>query len=410
MKRFIPQPLIQAYHFLFPYLGALWYRFPSKKLFIVGITGTKGKSTTCELVRAILTEAGYRTALASTIHFSIGEKSERNLFKMTMPGRFFLQAFLRKAVDAGMTHAVIEMTSEGAKQFRHRAIEMNALIFTNLAPEHLESHGGMEKYVAAKFSIAEALAHSPKRPRTIVANGDDAYGEKFLSISVEERRPFYLYEAEPYSVDDRGVRFLWRGELFSVPLPGLFNLKNILAALTLGETLKVPQATMKKALEHIPQISGRAERVEKGQPFSVIVDYAHTPESLKALYETYHSHRIIGVLGATGGGRDSWKRKEMGKLASEACDIAILTNEDPYDEDPRHIMEEVASGFTKKKPRMVMSRRDAIAESLKEARPGDAVLITGKGTDPYIMGARGSKEAWSDRMVAEEELQKLGYT
>ncbi len=410
MKRLVPKQWINAYHFFLAYLGAFWYRFPSKKLVIIGITGTKGKSTTAELVGAMLTEAGYRVALASTIRFAIGERSERNLFKMTMPGRFFLQRFLRAAIDEGVTHAVIEMTSEGARQFRHKGIEMNALIFTNLAPEHLESHGGMENYVAAKLSLAQSLVRSSKRPRIMVANVDDAYGEAFLNIDVDVKAPFSLQDAEPYQVDDRGVRFMWRGELFTMPLPGVFNLKNALAALTLGEALGIPRGHMKKALEHIPPILGRAERVEKNQPFSVIVDYAHTPDSLRALYETYRMHRIIGVLGATGGGRDTWKRREMGKLVEEFCDVAILTNEDPYDEDPRHIIEEVAKGFTTKHPHIVLDRRAAIASGLKEAKKGDAVLITGKGTDPYIMGPSGSKEIWSDKGVAEEELKKLGYT
>ncbi len=410
MKRLIPKPLLRAYHFFLAYFGAWRYGNPSKQLTVIGITGTKGKSTTTELVAAVLTEAGYTVAVASTIRFAIGAHSERNLFKMTMPGRFFLQQFLRKAVDAGATHAVIEMTSEGAVQFRHRGIDMNALIFTNLAPEHLESHGSMERYVAAKLSIAEALSRSPKRPRIIVANADDTYGAAFLNIDADIHAPFSLKDAEPYTADDTSVRFVWRGMLITMPLPGVFNLKNALAALTLGEALDIPITTMKKALEHMTAVAGRAERVEKGQPFSVIIDYAHTPDSLKALYETYANHRIIGVLGSTGGGRDTWKRKEMGALAESFCAVAILANEDPYDEDPQHILADLAEGFTTKKPRIILDRRDAIRAALEEAQPGDAVLITGKGTDPYIMGPHGSKEVWSDKAVAEEELAKLGYT
>jgi len=410
MKRFIPKEFLSFYHLTLAYLGALWYRYPSKKLVVIGVTGTKGKSTTSELICAILIAQGYTTALASTIRFSIGKKSERNLFKMTMPGRFFLQRFLRSAVDQGATHAVIEMTSEGARQFRHRGIEMNALVFTNLAPEHLESHGSMEAYAQAKLSLAEHLSLSSKRPRIIVANADDPYGKRFLAVQADIKAPFSLKDAEPYTVDDRGIRFVWHGQLFSVPMPGLFNLQNVLAALTLGESLGVHPKTMQKALEHIHTIPGRAERVEQGQHFTVIVDYAHTPDSLKALYETYKKRRIIGVLGSTGGGRDKWKRLEMGKLANEYCDIAYLTNEDPYDEDPEAIIKDIAEGFTLKKPRVIIDRRKAIAQALKDAKEGDAVLITGKGTDPYIMGPRGTKQVWSDKEVATEELQKLGYT
>ncbi len=264
-------------------LGAVIYRFPSKKLVVIAVTGTKGKSTTVELIRSMLAEAGYKTAAASTIRFTIGEESERNLFKMTMPGRFFLQQFLRRAVDAGCTHAVVEMTSEGARQFRHKGIELNALVFTNLAPEHIESHGSLEAYAEAKLSLAKHLESSPKRPRIIVANADDAYGKRFLDIEAEIKAPFSLKDAEPYSVDDSSVRFVFRGgELFTVPLPGLFNLKNILATITLGAAMGIKTDVIKKALEHHAPIAGRAERVVKGQPFIVVVDYAHTPDSLKA--------------------------------------------------------------------------------------------------------------------------------
>ncbi len=424
LKKITPAPVLGAYHYGAALLGAVLYRFPSNKLFVIGITGTKGKSTTSELVAAILKEAGYTVALASTIRFAIGHESEPNLFKMTMPGRMYLQQFLRKAVDKDATHAVIEMTSEGAKQYRHKGIALDALIFTNLQPEHLESHGSMEAYAAAKLSLAKGLEESPKRPRYIVANADDKYGKDFLAAKVEVRALFSLKDAEPYSTDEKAVRFVWRrGELFTVPLPGLFNLQNILAALTLTDAMGIPQATIKKALETIAPVAGRAERVEKGQPFTVIIDYAHTPDSLRALYETYSqrtvlkpakdgplkTRKIIGVLGSTGGGRDTWKRPSMGAIAEEYCDVVILTNEDPYDEDPKKIIDEIAKGFTKQKPHVIYDRRKAIREALREAQSGDAVLITGKGTDPYIMGALGAKEPWSDKRVTEEELKKLGY-
>ena len=179
--------------------------------------------------------------------------------------------------------------------------------------------------------------------------------------------------------------------------------------MTLCDAMGVGTRTMKKALEHIGTIAGRAERVEEGQPFTVIVDYAHTPDSLRALYETYKGKKTICVLGSTGGGRDTWKRPALGKLADGFCDVAYLTNEDPYDEDPKKIIGEVAAGFSRIKPRMLLDRRVAIHEALKAAGEGDVVLITGKGTDPFIMGARGAKEAWSDKKVVQEELKKLLY-
>jgi UDP-N-acetylmuramoyl-L-alanyl-D-glutamate--2,6-diaminopimelate ligase len=418
IKKITPAPLLSAYHYCAAYYGAIRYGFPSNKLVVIGITGTKGKSTTAELVAAILKEAGYTVALASTIRFAIGEQSEPNLFKMTMPGRTFLQEFLRKAVNKGATHAVVEMTSEGAKQYRHKGIALNALVFTNLQPEHLESHGGMAAYAAAKLSLAKHLEDSSKRPRYIVANADDKYGKDFLAVNVEVKAPFSLKDAEPYSTDEKSVRFVWRrGELFTVPLPGLFNLQNILAALTLTDAMGIPQAKIKKALERIAPVAGRAERIERGQPFTVVVDYAHTPDSLRAIFSAYSgpttkvstNKKLIGIIGSTGGGRDTWNRPEKGKIAEQFCDITFIANEDPYDEDPQKIVQEIAKGFSSEKPHVILDRRKAIREALREAKEGDVVVITGKGTDPYIMGPNGTKELWSDKRVAEEELKKLGY-
>lgn len=414
MKKLLPKKLFDWYHLFFAYAGAAIYRFPSRQLFVIAVTGTKGKSTTAELIRTMLAEAGHKVALASTIRFMVGDDSEPNLFKMTMPGRAYLQKFLRKALDAKCTHVVIEMTSEGARQFRHKAIDLDALVFTNLQPEHLESHGSLEAYAAAKLSLAKHLAESPKRPRYIVANVDDAYGQAFLDTAVEIRAPFSLTDAEPYTVDDTSMRFMFKkGELFTAPLPGLFNLKNILAALTLCEAMGVSRNIMQRALTHIQPIAGRAERVSRGQNFTVVIDYAHTPDSLRALFETYtaratqHTRRLICVMGSTGGGRDQWKRPQMGAIADELCDVIILANEDPYDEDPKDIVDAIAQGITKHKPYIILDRRTAIHEALREAREGDAVLITGKGTDPYIMGKHGTKIPWSDKTVAEEELDKL---
>jgi UDP-N-acetylmuramoyl-L-alanyl-D-glutamate--2,6-diaminopimelate ligase len=405
----IPQPFLNLYHRTFAHFGALITGFPSRSMVIIGVTGTKGKSTTVELIRAILSEAHHTVAVASTIRFAIGQDSQPNLFKMTMPGRAYLQFFLAQAKRAGATHAVVEMTSEGARQFRHKGIELDALVFTNLSPEHLESHGGLEQYKQAKLSLARHLERSRKRPRIIVANADDPVGQEFLEAKVEVHAPFSLKDAEPYQVDETSIRFLWRGEIITVPLPGLFNIKNCLAALRLGEALGIEKEVMKRALEHVGVIAGRAERIEKGQKFSVVIDYAHTPDSLRALYDAYPGKRKICVLGSTGGGRDAWKRPEMGRIADQHCDISILTEEDPYDEDPQKIVDDVARGFVRHTPRLIPERRAAIRDALKAAREGDVVLITGKGTDPFIMGPQGKKQLWSDKRVTEEELAKLGY-
>lgn len=411
VRKLIPQGLYRSlqplYHRSLSLLAAIIYRFPSRHIKVVGITGTKGKTSTAELTNSILEAAGYKTALAGTLRFKVGEKSEPNLYKMTMPGRFFVQRFLRRAVNAGCDWAVLEMTSEGAKQYRHKYIELDALIFTNLAPEHIESHGSYEAYRDAKLRLAHALAASKKPDTAIIANADDKEGEKFLSAGAKRKFPFRLRDIGAHKLTDDGVELVFSGEHINSPLRGLFNVYNIMAAATFAASQGIKPNIIKKGVGNLATIRGRAEEVRAGQDFTVIVDYAHTPDSLRAIYEAFEGKKKICVLGNTGGGRDKWKRPEMGGIADEFCHHVILTDEDPYDENPQTIVAEVAKGMRKQKPEIIMDRRKAIARAVSLAQSGDAVLITGKGTDPFIMGAHGTKIPWSDAKVAKEELGKL---
>lgn len=418
IRKIVPEKIFRKlqppYHFLLALLGALIYNFPSKKIKIVGVTGTKGKTSTTEMVNAILEKAGYRTALAGTLRFKIGDSSRPNLFKMTMPGRFFMQRFIKDAVKEGCDWAVIEMTSEGAKQWRHKWIYLDALVFTNLSPEHIESHGSFEKYLKAKLSIGKALEHSPKKNKTVIANKDDIYGKDFLSLSVSNRYPFSLVDAEPYSADKEGIALTFQGEKIVSPLNGLFNIYNILASATFASAIGIPTKTVAEAIKTLEQIRGRVEFIKieneilkKKQDFDVIVDYAHTSDSLEKLYQAFEGRKRICVLGNTGGGRDKWKRPEMGAVADKYCEQIILTNEDPYDENPEGIVNEMMGGIKNSPCEKIMDRREAINQALRKAQSGDVVLITGKGTDPYIMGAKGSKEKWDDATVAREELLKI---
>jgi UDP-N-acetylmuramoyl-L-alanyl-D-glutamate--2,6-diaminopimelate ligase len=398
-----------VYHFLFGWGAAFWYGLPARKLFVIGITGTKGKSSTSEMVNAILEEAGYRTVLASTIRFKVGKNSRPNLFKMTMQGRGYLQKVLRDAVDADCTHAVVELTSEGAVQYRDAGIFLDALIFTNIQPEHIEAHGSYEKYKEVKMKIGNSLVASYKRPRSIVAHSKDEVGQRMLALPVERKLPFHLSDAAPYTLGDGKVSLTFKGVSFEIPFPGEFSILNATAAATLASEIGIDAKTIARALSRMEKISGRVERVDAGQTFSVIVDYAHTPDSLRALYAAFPNKRKICVLGNTGGGRDTWKRPEMGAIAEGACAEIFLTNEDPYDEDPEKIVREMAGGMTRT-PRIIMDRRVAIREALKCASGDDVVLISGKGTDPFIMEASGKKTPWSDSLVAREELDALART
>jgi UDP-N-acetylmuramoyl-L-alanyl-D-glutamate--2,6-diaminopimelate ligase len=407
-KKLIPKILFTTmqplYHRGLSLAGCILYRFPSKKMHVVVITGTKGKTSTTEIVNALLEEAGYKTAVLGTLRFKIGSDNRRNMFKMSVPGRFFVQKFLRQAADAGCDFAVIEMTSEGAKQFRHKGIEIDTLIFTNLSPEHIESHGSFKKYKEAKLSIATELSRSKKRPRTIVANADDAHGDSFLAIHADVKLPYSLMDVDILSETEQESVFVYDGTEFTVHLPGRFNIYNCIAGLTLAHSLGIKTEVCKSALAKLSQIRGRLERIEEGQDFSVIVDYAHTADSLEKVYNVYPGATKIAVLGGTGGGRDSEKRRIMGSIAEEHCEHIILTNEDPYDENPMHIIQGVAAGITHKKPTIILDRREAIRAAIELANTGDVIIITGKGTDPYIMEADGQKTPWDDATVAREEL------
>jgi len=411
-RKIIPVPLFHffqpAYHYILAFLGAAIYGFPSQKLAVIAVTGTKGKSTTVELIAHILETSHQKVAVLSTVHFRIGEKTTPNLYKMSVPGRFFVQRFLKQALEARCDYVILEMTSQAVLQYRHKWLALSALVFTNLSPEHIESHGSYEKYVAAKVELALELSRSKKANRVVVVNGDDKEAFKFLDFPIPTKIAFGLHEVKPFALTPRHSQIILFGKPLILPLPGEFNIMNALAAATLARALGIHEDVIHEAFAHFSGVRGRMERVSPEgitPPFDVIVDYAHTADSLEKVYRAFPGVRKICILGNTGGGRDKWKRPLMGGIAGYYCDHVILTNEDPYDEDPRAIVEQMAEGVKKGNCEIIMDRREAIRKAISIARPGDTVLITGKGTDPYIMGQNGSKAPWDDRRVTEEELR-----
>lgn len=416
IKTIIPVTLFRAlngmYHRIIVLLAAIWYGFPSRKIKVIGITGTKGKSSTVEILNAILEESGYKTALSNTIRFKIGPFSSENLYKMSMPGRFFIQRFIHKAVKNKCDYAIIEMTSQGSLLYRHKHIHMNTFLFTNLSPEHIESHGNYENYINAKVEIAKQLSRSKKANKAIIVNGDDEESVRFLECKADKKITYSIKDVAPFNIKKEGLEFTLEGQTVQSKLSGIFNLYNIVAAISAARNEGVTTETIIRAIQKFDGIQGRVEKIEVNntkikQDFTVIVDYAHTQDSLEKLYQVFQNSRKICVLGGTGGGRDKWKRKEMGKIADTYCDEIILTDEDPYDENPQAIIDDVAQGIVSKKPLCILDRRQAIKQALSKAKTGDTVLITGKGTDPYIMGPKNTRTPWSDAKVAKEELEKL---
>ena len=397
LKKFLPNFVLSFYHFILAFLGALIYGFPSKKLILIGVTGTNGKTTTTEMITEIFEKAGKKIALLNSIRFKIGEKEEINKLRMTMPGRFFIQKFLKKAVKEGCQLAILEVTSEGIKQHRHRFLDFKVAVFTNLAPEHIEAHGSFEKYREAKGKLFQVVKEIH------VINIEDKNSDYFLKFPAKRKITYGLEKGE-INLENTKIK---------LKIPGEFNIYNALAAISVAISQGIDKNFAIKVLEEFKGVPGRMEEVIS-KPFKVIVDYAFTPNALEKVYQTLINleprsynlkPKLICVLGACGGGRDKWKRPVLGELAAKYCDEVIVTNEDPYDEDPWQIIEQVASG-TKGKARKILDRREAIREALKLAKEGDIVVITGKGCEPSIV-IRGKKIPWDDRKVVREEFQKI---
>ncbi|MDE2015126.1 MAG: UDP-N-acetylmuramyl-tripeptide synthetase [Patescibacteria group bacterium] len=390
----------------------MFYGFPGKIIFVIGVTGTKGKTTTLELLNAILEAAGKKTALMSSLRVKMGEQSKKSNFGNTMPGRFYIQRFLSDAVRAGCKYALVEVTSQGAVLYRHRFINWNAGVLTNLSPEHIESHGSFKNYRRAKLGF---LNYVGVRGGRIFINSEDENSGFFLEKlakfnpivfsreTEESERVFPKFNPARLAVATEPPKFL----------PSDFNRDNVAAAAAVAHSLGIPEKIIEEALLNFRGVQGRAEFLQR-RPFSVVVDYAHTPDSLRKIYEALRveavkGSRFICVLGAAGGGRDKWKRPEMGRVAAEFCDEIFLTDEDPYDENPGQILSEIKSGIPDGKSlvtREIPDRREAIKAAVGLAGNGDTIIATGKGSEDWIHVANGRKIPWNERAILEEVLNE----
>jgi len=427
IKKIIPNTWLDKYHLQLARLANYVYGNPSEKLIVIGVTGTNGKSTTVNLISKILEEAGYKTVLSSTVNFTVGNEEWLNNLKMTMPGRFFLQRLLSRAVKVGCKYAIIESSSEGILQHRHIGIHYDALVFTNLTPEHIEAHGGFENYRKAKLEYFKYLQSLPNKVingkrinKIIIANADDPASREFTDFQVDEILTFGTsstanIKGSELEVSERGIKFKLEGLDFHINLKGIFDFYNSLASIAATSGYGIKLDVAKKALEKILVIPGRMELIDIGQKFKVLVDYAPEPESLKQLYKTikhWPHDKVIHLLGSTGGGRDNSRRKILGELAANNADFIIVSNEDPYNDDPQQIIDDVAAGAIINGKKLdenlfkILDRRQAIYKALSLANPHDLVIITGKGAEQKMAVKNGYID-WDDRLVTKEELKKL---
>ena len=423
LRKIIPKPILLFYHRISAVLAAFFYGYPSKKLIVIGVTGTTGKTTTCNLIYRILHKSGQKCAMSTTANFAIGDKEWISKYKQTMLGCFKLQKFLKRVVKAGCKYCVMEVTSQGVEQSRHIGINFDCGVFTNLFPEHIEAHGGFENYKKAKLDFFKIVKNK------IVVNADDKYALEFLDFLVKKKVTFCIEKesciskAVNVNVSDNSLEFsIQKDDVdFHLNMLGRYNVYNALAAISTCSLYKIEMEKMSEILEDLQMKLGRMEMIDEGQDFKIIVDYAFEPVALKNAYRAAkklikNSGKLISVLGSCGGGRDVVRRPKLGRLAGKCADIVIVTNEDPYDDDPQMIIDQVVKGVLENGGELdsnlfkILDRRKAINLALKKARLGDVVLITGKGCEQMIMtGPVGSGKGieWDDRRVVREELMKL---
>ena len=494
-KKLIPQSIKNIYHLIQAILANFWFGFPSRKIKVIGITGTNGKTTTAQMVAKILEEAGFKTAMISTINFKLGEKEWVNKTKFTTLSSWATQKFIRRAVKSGCEYLVLETSSHSLNQNRVWGVRYKTAVITNITREHLDYHKTMEKYRRAKLALF-------KKAKNIVVNLDMEHPEEFISgdankmygygVEIPNSKSQILnklqitnYKLQTIIAKDieSGINkssYTLRTTHYTLHLPGKFNIENALAAVCVGLAEGISLKTSAKALEKIKGIPGRLENVPNNKGLNIIIDYAVTPDSLEKLYELIsemknkcHSRldresrmkspvseitldsrfrgndikkvgndrnrgndinrgnnnkKIISVFGACGE-RDRGKRPIMGEIVSRFADYIIVTNEDPYNEDPQRIIDEVFSGVVGGKSKIqnyksqinskseiinskrrakifiegkncwrILDRKKAIKKALRLAKPGDFVVITGKGAEE-TMAVGNKRIPWNDKKV-----------
>jgi len=430
IKKMVGKRVISFYHYAQSQIAASYYGYPSKNLITIGVVGTKGKTSTANLVWSCLNKAGFKVGMLSTANIRVDKEEVLNKYHMTMPGPFVVQGYLKKMLKNGCSFAIVEATSEGIKQFRHKGIDFDFLIFTNLSPEHLPSHDNdFDKYKQTKGKVFGGLMDYPDKhlagfdiKKTIIANVDDEHSDYFLSFKAEQKFSFGIknkanYQAVNLTANGNGTSFSVNNKEYKLDLVGEFNVYNALPAITICDILKIPYEQIKEGLNNLKVLPGRMEPIVLGQNFSVLVDYAHEPKSMELALKASRNlvkpgGKLIVLLGAEGGGRDKTKRPKMGQIAGNLADVVVVSNVDPYDDDPKEIIKDIAvesvraGKIINQNIFVIEDRREGIKKCLKVAQVGDVVLITGKGAEQSMI-IKNNKIPWDDRNVVKEELKTI---
>jgi UDP-N-acetylmuramoyl-L-alanyl-D-glutamate--2,6-diaminopimelate ligase len=431
MKKIIPQSIKNIYHLMQAILANIIYVFPSKNIKIIGVTGTDGKTTTVHMIAGILEEAGKEVSVASTINFRMKGEESVNETKFTTLSSFQVQKFIKAAVDKGCEYLVLETSSHSLDQYRVWGIKYDTAVITNVTREHLDYHETMEEYRKAKRKLFDNV-------RVAIVNLDMENPEEYLNCGAKnvygyttrvqsskfkiksDSSKFKVIAAGNIELGANYSKYQIQNTKYEIQLPGLFNIENALAATCVGLSQNINLEIIKNALEKIKGIPGRLELIPNNKGFNIIVDFALTPNALKRLYELIktiresssdinNNSRVIAIFGACGE-RDRGKRPITGKIVSEYADYIILTDDEPYHEDPKKIIEEIAVGIENKTLGenfwKIPDRREAIKKALLLAKPGDFVVVTGMGSE-NTRGIGDQKISWNDKEVILEELNKL---
>lgn len=417
LRKLLGQRLINFYHLLQAILANFIYGFPSRRLKVIGVTGTDGKTTTTNMIAAILKEAGFKTSFLSTINAEIGEEKFDTGLHTTTPSPYSLQKLLRKMADAGSEYAVIEVTSHALDQYRTWGIEFETGIITNISHEHLDYHKTKEKYARAKARLFAKTKYS-------VLNMEDGSYQTLSKLRHKKVISYGLTNQADIWADDiseslKETRFQAHTEAgdfeMKLNLPGQFNVANALATIAACNIYNIDAGKIKAALSKFKGITGRLEFFDEGQEFYAMVDFAHTPNALEKLLSFLRpkiSGKLIVVFGAAGE-RDRAKRPLMGEAAEKYADLIIITREDNRSEDVIDIARQIASGIDSKRESegyyIIPDRRDAIRFALGKAQKGDLVVATGKGHE-MSLNVDGQETTWNDREVMREELRTLRIT
>lgn len=405
--------------------AAIYYGFPAKNMVVIGVTGTKGKTTTSNMIHRIFMESGRKAGLLTTVNFKIGDQEDVNLSKQSTLSPFQLQAKIKEMAEARCEVLVLEVTSHSLIQSRTWGINIDTAVLTNFAQDHLDYHETMDEYMKAKgrlFAQLNSSARKPDVPKVSIINRDDAAFDYFESFPVDQQFEYGIlkgtYVGRNLEPNANGTRFLLKipnGEVaIDLHIPGRMNVYNALAAATVATAHRINLQTIKTALEKMTPVQGRLELIQEGQPFTVVVDYAHTEDSLDQVLAMFRElttqGKLIVVFGATGD-RDTSKRPKMGAVVHKYADTIILTDDDPYTEDHLKIAAMVRPGIPREEGQgfwQVLDRREAIRLALHLAKPGDTVVVAGKGAEEFQVVGR-LKIPHDDRKVVRELLSQATH-